>query len=209
MRGDARLRGRERIISSKTMRCAAPPRPLYAPCTGAALLRPRMRPCRGAEALGYARRRPPARARADYLFEDHQPAGGALLSVIVYRLFLSPTASSLIGYWLSAIGYRLSAIGYRLSAIGYRLSAIVQCHFDDTLRRRSLTGSAAAFCSPRNPGAGFTRLSSDAEKIMHWRRDCPGRSPGGATAPAAQVWSENDRPPGSALLPVTLANNMP
>jgi len=110
MRGDARLRGRERIISSKTMRCAAPPRPLYAPCTGAALLRPRMRPCRGAEALGYARRRPPARARADYLFEDHQPAGGALLWVIVYRLFLSPTASSLIGYWLSAIGYQLSAM---------------------------------------------------------------------------------------------------
>ena len=80
---------------------------------------------------------------ADYLFEDHQPAGGALLWVIVYRLFLSPTASSLIGYWLSAIGYQLSAmecearlritrtptvtlsaIGYRLSAIGYRLSAI-------------------------------------------------------------------------------------
>ena len=187
-----------------------------------------MRPCRGAEALGYARRSPPAWARADYLFEDHQPAGGALLSVIVYRLFLSPTASSLIGYWLSAIGYQLSAMECEarlrvartptmtlspltsfLSPLTSHLSPFVQCHFDDTLRRRSLTGSAAAFCSPRNPGAGFTRLSSDAEKIMHWRRDCPGRSPGGATAPAAQVWSENDRPPGSALLPVTLANNMP
>ncbi len=29
---------------------------------------------------------PPARAMADYLFEDHQPVGGALLSVIGYRL---------------------------------------------------------------------------------------------------------------------------
>jgi hypothetical protein len=34
--GKARLRGLWRIISSKTMRCATPPRP----CTGAALLRP-------------------------------------------------------------------------------------------------------------------------------------------------------------------------
>jgi hypothetical protein len=29
MQGEARLRGRERIISSKTIRDAAPPRPLY------------------------------------------------------------------------------------------------------------------------------------------------------------------------------------
>ena len=36
MQGKARLRGLWRIISSKTMRCATPPRP----CTGAALLRP-------------------------------------------------------------------------------------------------------------------------------------------------------------------------
>jgi len=121
-----------------------------------------------------------------------------------------------IGYRLSTIpqphsklSYRLLAISYRLSAIGYRLSAIVQCRFDDTLLRRPSTGSAVAFCSPRNPGAGFTQLSSDAEKIMHWRRNCPGRSPGDATATAEQAWSENDRPPGSALLPVTLENNMP
>ncbi len=31
-------------------------------------------------------------------------------SIVVYRLFLSHTASSLIDYRLSAIGYRLSAI---------------------------------------------------------------------------------------------------
>ena len=36
IQGKARLRGLWRIISSKTMRCATPPRP----CTGAALLRP-------------------------------------------------------------------------------------------------------------------------------------------------------------------------
>ena len=106
--GKARLRGRGRIMYSKTIHprlCEATP--ACAGESGLCIQRP--------YTLGYARRSPPAWARADYLFEDHQPAGGALLSVIVYRLFLSPTASSLIGYWLSAIGYRLSAIGYRLS----------------------------------------------------------------------------------------------
>jgi hypothetical protein len=85
-------------------------------------------------------------------------------SKLSYRLLAISYRLSAIGYRLSAIGYRLSAIGYRLSAIGYRLSPIVQCRFDDTLQRRSLTGSAVAICSPRNPGAGFTRLSSGAEK---------------------------------------------
>ena len=130
MRGDSRLRGRERIISSKTMRCAAPPRPLYAPCTGAALLRPRMRPCRGAEALGYARRRPPARARADYVFKDHTPSamrGDARLRGL-WRIICSKTISppEALSYGLLSIGYSsaprqalLSVIGYRLSAIGY------------------------------------------------------------------------------------------
>jgi len=40
MRGEARLRGLERIISQRPIRCAAPP-----VCAS----------CRGAEALGYAR----------------------------------------------------------------------------------------------------------------------------------------------------------
>ena len=200
--------------------------------------------------LGYARRRSPARARADYVFKDHTPSamrGDARLRgrerIICSKTISPPEALSYgllsIGYssaprqaLLSVIGYRLSAISYRLwkakpACAGYtheaakthsclhqegdrhHLSRCLQCHFDDTLRRRSLTGSAVAFCSPRNPGAGFTQLSSDAEKIMHWRRNCPGRSPGDATATAEQAWSENDRPPGSALLPVTLENNMP
>jgi len=100
-----------------------------------------------------------------------------------YCLSAIPQPHGKLSYRLLAIGYRLSAIGYgmrspparnansnddpiayRLSAIGYRLSPIVQCRFDDTLQRRSLTGSAVAICSPRNPGAGFTRLSSGAEK---------------------------------------------
>jgi len=33
-----------------------------------------MRPCRGAEALGYGMQSPPARARADYFFKDHYPS---------------------------------------------------------------------------------------------------------------------------------------
>ena len=162
----------------------------------------------------------PTRARADYVFKDHTPSamrGDARLRgrerIICSKTISPPEALS---YRLSSIDYSsapqqalLSVIGYQLSAIGYRLSAIVQCRFDDTLLRRPSTGSAVAFCSPRNPGAGFTQLSSDAEKIMHWRRNCPGRSPGDATATAEQAWSENDRPPGSALLPVTLENNMP
>jgi hypothetical protein len=101
--GKARLRGLWRIMYSKTIHprlCEA--KLACAGESGLCIQRP--------YTLGYARRRPPARARADYLFEDHQPAGGALLWVIVYRLFLSPTASSLIGYWLSAIGYQLSAM---------------------------------------------------------------------------------------------------
>jgi hypothetical protein len=153
MRGDARLRGRERIISSKTMRCAAPPRPLYAPCTGAALLRPRMRPCRGAEALGYARRRPPARAMANYVFKDHTPSamrGDARLrgrERIMYSKTIHPRLCeatpacagygglfvrrpsarrrrSPMGYCLSAIPQPHGKLSYRLLAIGYRLSAI-------------------------------------------------------------------------------------
>jgi len=182
--GEACLRGLYRSISSKTIRprlCAAKPA-----CVGESGLFVRRPSAR--------RRRSPIGYRLSTIPQPH--------SKLSYRLLA-------ISYRLSAIGYRLSAIGYRLSAIGYRLSAIVQCRFDDTLLRRPSTGSAVAFCSPRNPGAGFTQLSSDAEKIMHWRRNCPGRSPGDATATAEQAWSENDRPPGSALLPVTLENNMP
>jgi UDP:flavonoid glycosyltransferase YjiC (YdhE family) len=44
------------------MRCAAPPRPLYGRSAAAP---PACAACRGAEALGYPRRRPPARARAE------------------------------------------------------------------------------------------------------------------------------------------------
>ena len=40
LQGESRLRGRERIISSKTIRVAAP----RTPCTGAALLRPSYAP---------------------------------------------------------------------------------------------------------------------------------------------------------------------
>jgi len=181
--GKARLRGRERIICSKTI---SPP-----------------------EALSYGL------LSIGYSSAPRQ----ALLSVIGYRL-------SAISYQLSAtISSRLwkakpACAGYTHEAAKthsclhqegdrHHLSRCLQCHFDDTLLQRLSTGSAVAFCSPRNPGAGFTRLSSDAEKIMNWRRDCPGRSPGDATATAEQAWSENDRPPGSALLPVTPANNMP
>ena len=45
------------------MRCAAPPRPLYGGRSAAAP--PVCAACRGAEALGYPRRRPPAQARAE------------------------------------------------------------------------------------------------------------------------------------------------
>ena len=33
-----------------------------------------MRPCRGAEALGYGMQSPPARAMADYVLKDHKPS---------------------------------------------------------------------------------------------------------------------------------------
>ena len=203
MRGDARLRGLWRIMYSKTIHprlCEATP--ACAGYGGLFVRRPSAR-----------RRRSPIGYRLSAIPQPHGKLSYRLLAIgyqlsameceARLRITRTPTVT------LSAIGYRLSAIGYRLSAIGYRLSAIVQCRFDDTLLRRPSTGSAVAFCSPRNPGAGFTQLSSDAEKIMHWRRNCPGRSPGDATATAEQAWSENDRPPGSALLPVTLENNMP
>ncbi len=67
MRGEARLRGLWRIISSKTIRprlCEA--KPACAGYTGLFLQRP--------YALGYARRSPPARAMADYFFKDHTPS---------------------------------------------------------------------------------------------------------------------------------------
>jgi hypothetical protein len=69
MRGEARLRGRERIISSKTIRCAAPPRPLYGRSAAAPLV---CASYRRAQAPGSPGRSPPARARADYFFKDHQ-----------------------------------------------------------------------------------------------------------------------------------------
>ena len=68
--GEACLRGLYRSISSKTIRPRlSKAKPACAGSTGLCIQRP--------YALGYARRSPPARARADYLFEDHQPAGGA------------------------------------------------------------------------------------------------------------------------------------
>ena len=78
--------------------------------------------CR-AKALGQARRSPPARAMADYLFKDHKPS--AMRGEACLRATRTPTVTLLtIGCRLSAIDYRLSAIDYRLSAIGYRPSAI-------------------------------------------------------------------------------------
>jgi hypothetical protein len=82
LQGEARLRGRERIISSKTIRCAAPPRPLYGRSAAAPLV---CASYRRAQAPGSPGRSPPARARADYFFKDHQmrcapaPPGAALL----------------------------------------------------------------------------------------------------------------------------------
>ena len=74
--------------------------------------------CRRAEAPGDARRSPPARAVADYLFKDHKPP--AMQGEARQRVTRTPTATlSTIGYRLSAISYRLSAISYRLSVIGY------------------------------------------------------------------------------------------
>ena len=65
---------------------------------------PVYRASRRAEALGYARRGPPAQARADYLFKDHKPS--AMRCEVRLRVTRTPTAT------LSTIGYRLSAIGY-------------------------------------------------------------------------------------------------
>jgi hypothetical protein len=64
---EARLRGLWRIISSTTIRprlCKA--KPACAGYGGLFLQRP--------YALGYARRSPPARAMADYFFNDHTPS---------------------------------------------------------------------------------------------------------------------------------------
>jgi len=64
---EARLRGLWRIISSTTIRprlCTA--KPACAGYGGLFLQRP--------YALGYARRSPPARAMADYFFNDHTPS---------------------------------------------------------------------------------------------------------------------------------------
>ena len=72
--------------------------------------------CRRVEALGYGMQSPPAQAMADYLFEDHQPVGGALLSVI---------------------GYRLSAIGYNKPSASQgeaRIRGRERNHYSKTIR---------------------------------------------------------------------------
>jgi hypothetical protein len=91
MRGEARLRGRERIICSKTI---SPPEALSYRLSS----------------IGYSSA--PQQALLSVI--------GYRLSAIGYRLSAIGYRLSAIGYRLSAIGYRLSAIGYRLSAIGYR-----------------------------------------------------------------------------------------
>jgi hypothetical protein len=103
--------------------------------------------------LGYARRRSPARAMANYVFKDHTPSamrGDARLRGL-WRIMYSKTihprlceaTPACAGYGglfvrrpsarrrRSPIGYRLSAIpqphgklSYRLLAIGYQLSAM-------------------------------------------------------------------------------------
>jgi hypothetical protein len=46
--------------------------------------------CRGAEALGYARRSPPARAMADYLLKDHKPSLNVRKPLRGWRIFPFP-----------------------------------------------------------------------------------------------------------------------
>jgi hypothetical protein len=121
--GKARLRGLWRIMYSKTISPRLTrAKPACAGYGGLCIQRP--------YTLGYARRRSPARARADYVFKDHTPSamrGDARLRgrerIICSKTISPPEAFS---YGLLSIGYSsaprqalLSVIGYRLSAIGY------------------------------------------------------------------------------------------
>jgi hypothetical protein len=86
MRGEARLRGLYRIISSKTIRprlCAA--KPACADSTGLFLQRP--------YALGYTRRSPPAQAIPDLILKDHKPSAirGKARAGGLYRIISSKT----------------------------------------------------------------------------------------------------------------------
>gem|GEM_PF-1206599 len=87
MECEARLRGRERIISSKT-------------------ISPRLSRTKPACAERELQRRPSRLSPIGYR-----------LSIIGYRLSAIDYRLSIIGYRLSAIDYRLSIIGYRLSAM--------------------------------------------------------------------------------------------
>jgi len=112
--GKARLRGRERIISSKTISPRlSRAKPACAGETGLFTQRP--------SALGYPRRSPPAQARADYFFKDHQPSasqGKARLRGRE-RIISSKTISPRLSRAKPACAGETGLFTQRPSALGY------------------------------------------------------------------------------------------
>ena len=69
-------------------------------------INPLSRASRRAEALGYARRSPPARAMADYLFKDHKPSamqGEARLRGL-WRIIYSKTITNVAQERAAVVG---------------------------------------------------------------------------------------------------------
>ena len=75
-----------------------------------------IRPCRGAEALGYGRRSPPARAIPDYLFKDHQHADRLVLWNYIGLSGATPEYTASIARYVRRYGVDRIIISYGLWA---------------------------------------------------------------------------------------------